>query len=159
MITVMSYRRFLVLPAVLPPILAASLLITFQTETSWVDPFSGSTKRETIRFWGLSRTTEIEPTALEAWLRRRQLEFSHRWQYVHATEYNVWGRPLLFACGHAPPLYGTRSVLDRAVAQATDDELVRLTELLEQGDESRIEAALDGMFDRTLARFAADGRP
>jgi hypothetical protein len=152
----MRNRPLLIRLLVLLPILAASLFTTVRTETTWVDPLSGTTKRETICFWGLSRTTVVKPSALEARHRRRRPDYLPTWKYVHATEYDVWGRPQLFACRHSPPLFDFNSVLDRLVEQATDDELVHLDDLLAQGDERQIEAALKTVFERTIPKIAAD---
>jgi hypothetical protein len=151
----MNKRRFVFLLVVLVSIPAASVFVTFRTEITWVDPLSGTIKQESVRWFGLSRTTVLKTTALEAWQRRRRPDYSPTWQFVHSTGYDVWGRPLLFACGDAPPLYLFHSVLDRFVEQATDDDLSHFNDLLNQGDVRQIEAALEKAVEQSFSNPSA----
>lgn len=101
--------------------------LPYKVETVQICPVSGSIYREVIWF-GVRRDTSIEPTALEGWIRERELDF--------APVFEDWCRYQTFlfsvrrSCSKSPYIVRLRSVQDRLVAELSEARLRELVRVL-----------------------------
>ncbi len=130
----MSRRRIIVIVVLVVglAILLLSFVVPVQREMGWVDAVTRSTKDQTYVTFGfefemapLMKTTPIvEPSPLADWLARQDGEVKYEWRHVNGTLKTIWGTPVGWGHGSAPPILFFHPVLlEQFVKSSSDDDL------------------------------------
>jgi hypothetical protein len=118
------------------------VLIPTRSDTTWVDPVTGSVKRQAS--WLIyQRTPVVEPSALERWIIRREGSHVPTWEHVSTSSWNCYGLPESVSLGHQMMnrLHaGERN--DRFVRASTDEQLARFVQVLRTGSRAEREEAI-----------------
>ncbi len=105
--------------------------LPYRVETIKICPVSGTISREITHF-GIKRTTTIERTALEAWIREQEPSFSP--SFVPWCEY----KSLLFSvrrtCYKSPPVALLDSIQDQIKESIPENRLDELWQALRSDD-------------------------
>ena len=120
-------------------------------EWAWVDARSGSIKRQTEWLFGIKTEEVIQPSSLELWVREHGRSHEHQWRTLAITSKTLFGHPVVFACGMAPPIYQLRPLMGDFVAMATDEELEQFVQVLDDDAENEQEEAVRLASERVMS--------
>lgn len=109
----------------------------------WIDVRSGSIKLQTEWLFGIKTTEVIQHSSLERWIREHGRNHEYQWQTLAITSETLFGRPVVFACGMAPPIYQLRPLMNDFVATANEDEIGQLVGALGSDSEQEQEQAVN----------------
>ena len=142
----MSRRRILKIVGVAAVIVLLLLSFVFpvKRQMAWMDVVTGATKHQTQWVFGLESSPTIEPSPLSKWLVREEGAIQYVWQYTHGPSETIWGRPVSFACGRAPPIYPLHGDLGEDFVRASsEEELRRFVKIMREGSVAEQQAAVD----------------
>jgi hypothetical protein len=144
-------------------ILLFSIGVPVQREMEWIDAVTGSWKHQTYVTFSfdmtpLFKTTPvIEPSPLADWLARQAGGVTYDWRCMNGTLKTIWGTPVGFGHGRAPPIHQLRGELLRHFVQVSSDEdLRRFVDVMRHGTEQQQEATVKAATDTTLAAMYQD---
>ena len=129
----MNKHRAIEVSIVVVVVLILLALIPTRSDTIWVDPVTGSVKRQAS--WQVCRRPPIvETSAIERWIVRREGSHVPTWRFVSRSTRTIFGRPLSIACGEAP-MYLLRAgdLNDRFVLNSTNEQIVKFINLMRTG--------------------------
>jgi hypothetical protein len=111
-------RRLYILGAIV--VLAAALVpAPMRQQRSWIDPVSGSMKRQNVSAFGRSGSEIVQRSPLERRLRTSGIRWTPDRRFLHNVHCTASGRAAGYQCGTAPPIYQICSVLeDFSISQA-----------------------------------------
>src|SRR5438128_297864 len=120
-------------------VILVSLLAAFTTphhELGWIDPVTGSMKRQT-QWFGFSTSTMVDQSAIEKWIIRHEGRYSSHWAFLHDTSMTAWGRSVEFACAMAPDIYALHAgeLNDEFVRGASEPEINEFLQVMRTGSE------------------------
>jgi hypothetical protein len=125
-----------------------SPLIPYKKVENWICPISGSTKSRTTWF-GYFSHEERTVSALEQWLKRRELSFEPQWQ--HTSTKTCYALARAYACAGAPEIYQLTPFLDEVVKSLSDERIAGLVVVLRTGSRAEqrqvIQRIADEVFD------------
>lgn len=146
-------------------LLLLSFIIPVKREMGWVDAITGSTKEQTYVTFGFDMTPLVEtipiinPSPLAKWLMRQEGDFKYEWRHVNGTLKTIWGKPVGFGHGSAPPIYFfSGDLLEQFVKSSSDEELKHFVEIMRHGTKQEQEAAVEAATDNCL-RLPGDKPP
>jgi hypothetical protein len=125
----------------------------------WIDPVTGSIKRET-QWFGQTTHTVIEPSAIERWISEHNDPHSNHWKFLHATYSSMWGNPVGCGCGIAPAIYSlsNSNLCDEFVHNSTDQEINNFVRVMQAGTEDEKQKAVDAAIQRAIPQPANQRR-
>ena len=142
-------------------ILFLSFAVPVQREMGWIDAVTASTKQQTYLTFAfdmtpLTKTTPvIEPSPLAHWLARREGEVQYDWRHVNGTLKTIWGTPVGFGHGPAPPIYFLQgSLLEHFVDSSSDEDLRHFVDVMRHGTKQEQEAAVKAATDKALTAMS-----
>ncbi len=159
----MSRRRIIAIAvsAAGAAILLASFIIPVQREMGWIDAVTASTKHQTYVTFGFDMTPlmttapVIESSPLAEWLRHQEGDMTYDWRHVNGTLKTIWGTPVGFGHGSAPPIYFfPKELLEQFVKSASDEELRRFVQVMRRGTKEEQRAAVDAACEKELAAMS-----
>jgi hypothetical protein len=137
-------------------ILALSFVLPVQDTVRWVDPTTGSTKRQ-YSIWPFFRMpAEIRPSPLADWLARREGSVAYRWKYLSNHARTIWGTVDCFGDGAAPPIYRLHPfTIGPFVEASSDEELAQFTAVMRNGTMKDQESAVKAAEDKVSAQWSS----
>ena len=130
-------------------LLIAACFVPVTVSRSWIDPITGSMRREVVMFRAISLGKTESESALAKWIIQHDGNHHAQWQFLFETERGVFWT--LHACGFAPAVYPLHGSLgDEVVAKSTDEELSTLLQVLRRGTEPEKVRAVDEALARAL---------
>jgi hypothetical protein len=128
--------------AVIVVALIVLALIPSRSDTTWIDPVTGSVKHQRS-WWIYSRAPVVEISELERWVIRRQGVHARTWTFVSRSRQTIFNQGLSIGCAEAPMYLlraGDRN--DRFIKQSTDKQIDQLVQVMRTGTESEKRAAI-----------------
>lgn len=104
---------------------------------------SGSIKRQTEWLFGIKTNEVIQHSSLERWIREHGRSHEYQWRTLAITSQTLFGRPVAFACGMAPPIYQLQPLMNDFVATANQEEIDQLVRALGSEFEQEQEQAVN----------------
>ena len=132
-------------------LLFASWMFDARHDRGWIDPVTGSMKRQTTWF-GIGSPI-VERSAIEKWIVRRDGHYVNQWKFLHDTSKSLFGIPICFGCGRAPEIYSLSAgeFNDRFVARATDQEIGDFVAVMETGSSDQKLKAVEAATKKALS--------
>lgn len=129
--------------------------ITFRQVRSEVDPVTGSMRWTTVGLTGVPSPPRVAVSPLELRLSNMGVQWTRSWHTLHNTHYDMFGRPRMWECSSAPPIYTLRPVLNEFAAAASDEELRAFVGVMESGSEAEQQATVDAAAEMGLKAMSA----
>jgi hypothetical protein len=124
----------------------------------WIDAVTASRKHQTYVTFGfdmtplIKTTPVIEPSPLATWLARQETGMTYDWRHVNGTLKTIWGKPVGFGHGSAPPIYFfPGDWLEHFVKSSSDEDLRHFVDVMRHGTEQEQETAVRTAVDKELA--------
>jgi hypothetical protein len=151
-----AYRRLeaAILVAVIGTIaLLAITAFTACRDAVWIDPTTGSIKKET-QWFGQTTSTIVEQSAIEKWTNEHNAPHSNHWKFLHATLKAALGNTIGCQCANAPPIYFLElgSLDERFVSDATDDEINEFVRVMRAGTDDETQKAVDAAIQKAITK-------
>lgn len=120
-----------------------------------MDPVTGSMSWKTVWIFGVTFGPHVDLSPLDARLKNGGIQWTPSWQFLHNTHYNVFGKPIRFECGRAPPIHDLRPVLKEFVAASTDGDLQEFVRIMQSDSEAEQRAAVDAACKKVIQALTA----
>jgi hypothetical protein len=147
-------------------ILAASAVVPVRGKAYWIDPISGSTKRQTYMTFGFGMkpvwksTPVIEPSPLADWLLQEERDATCNWSFVSAGLDTIWGVTVERGCSSAPPIFLLQDGLqDLFIKSSSNEELRHFVDVMRHGTKEKQRAAVEVAAEKALAAMSRGSEP
>ena len=147
-------RIGLISVAILGLAVVACPFVGVREDTQWIDAVTGSTRRQTVWTFGITRGPSVGPSPLETRLRDKGIGWSADWRFVSETQRTLLGTAISRGCGIAPPIYQIRSMLGEFVSVSSDDDLWEFVRVMQSGGDEEQRAAVNAAVEQVLRRPA-----
>jgi len=129
-------------------VIAAMMVQTSVTRAS-ICVHTASREGYTEHIGGRKSDEWSTPSALETYLKGRQVPVEHRWVSYAGTGRNIFGRTMSRSHGDPGAIMDLRNeVLEKWIATQSHEEIMALYEMLKSGDQEAIRAGIAGIFDK-----------
>lgn len=129
----------------------ASFSVLVREEVTWIDTVTGSTQQQAIWCIGSRSAEHVEPSPIARWVIDHEGSIDYRWKVTSDTSVTLWGRPVMFACDTAPPIYGfPTNLMPHFIASSTDDEIRNFIKTMQSGTRANQSAAVIAAIDQAL---------
>jgi hypothetical protein len=145
-----GWLRILMLVVCLIP----AALLPYHSDLGWIDPVTGSMKRQT-RIFLVPVWTSVESSDLEKWIIGREGTYSNDWQFLHNTSTTLLhGR--CHGCAHAPEIYHLHAggMNSNFVRNASDAEIGEFVRIMRTGTSVEKEQAVQAACEKALDSLA-----
>ncbi len=136
----MKFSKTDIVVSIAAVLLLAAFVATgfrFSAVRTWVCPVCGARKQQTRWVFGFKSAPIVEDSPLALTLLHRGRAYEHKWQSLHRTGRNLFGRPISAgSSGHPPPISFARPAqIEQFLQSASESEVEEFVRLMLSGSE------------------------
>lgn len=119
-------------------------IIPVRDQVIRIDSVTGSEMTKD-RWFGITTKTVVKPTAIEAWIVRREGKHRPTWAFLSVRSRSLVGNLISIGCGMAPPSYPLHyaGLNEAFVARASDRQIAEFVRVMRTGTDAEREKAVD----------------